>query len=86
MRGYQQLTQKERYPILAFMNAGHSQTEIAALLGQCKFTLSRELRGNRGLHGNQPQLAASAGAPAPPDQGWSKYPQCDLTLGRLAAA
>lgn len=36
MRGYTQLTEEERCQIYALMKAGHSQSEIATLLGRHK--------------------------------------------------
>jgi len=51
MSSYTQLTQEERYQIYALMKAGHSQSEIAAMLERNKSTISRELRRNRGLRG-----------------------------------
>ena len=44
MRHYTQLTEHQRYQIYALMKAGHTQTEIAALIGVHKSTISRELR------------------------------------------
>lgn len=57
MRGYTQLTQEERYQIYALMKAGHSQTEIARILGRSKSTISRELCRNKGLRGYRPAQA-----------------------------
>lgn len=57
MRGYTQLTQEERYQIYVLMKAGHNQSEIAAVLGRNKSTISRELRRNRGLRGYRPKQA-----------------------------
>ncbi|MEX2488530.1 MAG: helix-turn-helix domain-containing protein, partial [Pseudomonadales bacterium] len=57
MRGYTQLTQEERYQIYALKKAGHSQAEIAEVLGRDPGTISRELRRNRGLKGYRPQQA-----------------------------
>jgi IS30 family transposase len=57
MRGYTQLAQEERYQIYALMKAGHSQSEIAAVLGRSKSTISRELRRNCGLRGYRPKQA-----------------------------
>ena len=54
---YTQLTQEERYQIYALMKAGHSQSEIATLLGRHKSTISRELRRNQGLRGYRPKQA-----------------------------
>jgi len=54
---YTQLTQEERYQIHALMKAGHSQTEIAELIGRHKSTISRELRRNKGLRGYRPVQA-----------------------------
>ena len=57
MRHYTQLTEHQRYQICALMKAGHTQTEIAALIGVHKSTISRELRRNRGLRGYRPRQA-----------------------------
>lgn len=57
MRPYTQLTQEQRYQIYALMKAEHSQTEIAAIVGVHKCTVSRELRRNRGLKGYRPKQA-----------------------------
>ena len=57
MRHYAQLTEHQRYQIYALMKAGHTQTEIAALIGVHKSTISRELRRNRGLRGYRPRQA-----------------------------
>lgn len=54
---YQQLTREQRYQIYALLKAGHNQTEIAALLGVHKSTISRELRRNRGGRGYRPKQA-----------------------------
>ncbi len=57
MSGYTQLTQEERYQIYILKKAGHSQSEIAGILGRDKSTISRELRRNRGLKGYRPRQA-----------------------------
>lgn len=57
MRGYAQLTQEERYQIYALTKAGHSQTEIARILGRSKSTMGRELSRNKGLRGYRPRQA-----------------------------
>ena len=57
MRTYTQLTQAERYQIYILKQAGHRQSEIAAMLGRHKATISRELHRNRGLRGYRPQQA-----------------------------
>lgn len=57
MRGYTQLTQEQRYQIQALMKAGLNQTEIAAIVGVHKSTISRELRRNKGLRGYRPRQA-----------------------------
>ena len=54
---YKQLTENERYQIYAMNKAGHSQKEIAELLGRSASTISRELRRNRGLRGYRPAEA-----------------------------
>ena len=40
---YTQLTQEQRYQIYALLKMGHNQTEIAAVIGTHKSTVSREL-------------------------------------------
>ena len=57
MSCYTQLTQEERYQIYALLKAGHSQSEIATLLGRHKSTISRELRRNTGGRGYRPAQA-----------------------------
>lgn len=54
---YTQLTQEQRYQIYALMKAGHNQTEIGAIVGVHKSTVSREIRRNRGLRGYRPKQA-----------------------------
>jgi IS30 family transposase len=54
MRHYTQLTQEERYQIAALMKAGHTQSEIARLIGRHKSTISRELARNTGQRGYRP--------------------------------
>ena len=58
MRGYTQLTRDERYQIYALRKAGHSQKEIAEVLGRSPSTISRELRRNKGLKGYRPEQAS----------------------------
>ena len=57
MRSYTQLTRDERYQIYALRKAGHSQKEIAEVLGRSPSTINRELRRNRGLKGYRPEQA-----------------------------
>jgi len=57
MKQYTQLTEHQRYQISALMKAGHNQSEIAALIGVHKSTISRELRRNCGLRGYRPRQA-----------------------------
>jgi IS30 family transposase len=54
---YTQLTQEQRYQIYALLKTGHSQTDIAAIIGVNKSTISREMRRNRGRRGYQPKQA-----------------------------
>ena len=51
---YKQLTENERYQIYVMNQAGHSQKEIAELLGRSASTISRALRRNLGLRGYRP--------------------------------
>lgn len=57
MRNYTQLTQEQRYQIYALLKMGHTQTEIAEVIGVHKSTVSRELRRNRGRRGYRPKQA-----------------------------
>jgi IS30 family transposase len=57
MKNYTQLTQERRYQICALMKAGHSQTEIALMIGCHKSTITRELQRNTGQRGYRPQQA-----------------------------
>ena len=50
-------TRDERYQIYALRKAGHSQKEIAEVLGRSPSTISRELRRNKGLKGYRPEQA-----------------------------
>lgn len=54
---YNQLTENERYQIYSLIKAGHSQVDIAELLGRHPSTISRELRRNTGLRGYRPGQA-----------------------------
>ena len=57
MRTYTQLTREQRYQLSALLKMGHSQTEIAEVIGMHKSTISRELRRNRGQRGYRPKQA-----------------------------
>lgn len=54
---YRQLTREQRYQISVLLKANQSQTQIAAIVGCHKSTISRELRRNRGHKGYRPQQA-----------------------------
>lgn len=54
---YKQLTENERYQIYVMNKAGHSQKDIAYLLGRSASTISRELWRNQGLRGYRPAQA-----------------------------
>lgn len=54
---YTQLTREQRYQMYALKKAGHNQTEIAAVIGCHKSTVSRELRRNQGYKGYRPLQA-----------------------------
>lgn len=54
---YHHLTEEERYQISALNKAGHSQVEIAELLGRSPATISRERHRNRGERGYRPKQA-----------------------------
>jgi len=57
MRTYSQLTQAQRYQIYALRKTKHSLSEIAAVIGVHKSSVSRELKRNRGKRGYRPQQA-----------------------------
>lgn len=57
MRTYRQLTQEQRYQIYALKKTRHSLSEIAAVIGVNKSSVSRELKRNRGQRGYRPQQA-----------------------------
>jgi len=57
MRTYHQLTQAQRYQIYALKKTKHSLSEIAAVIGVHKCSVSRELKRNRGQRGYRPQQA-----------------------------
>jgi transposase, IS30 family len=54
---YTQLTREQRYQIYALKKAGQTQTEMAAIVGVHKSSISRELRRNRGGRGYRPGRA-----------------------------
>ena len=57
---HKHLTQEERYVIYALKKTGHNQTQIAALVGVHKSTISREIRRNRGGRGYRHKQAHSS--------------------------
>ncbi len=57
MRTYHQLTQAQRYQIYALKKTKHSLSEIAAVIGVHKCSVSRELKRNQGKRGYRPQQA-----------------------------
>jgi IS30 family transposase len=54
---YTQLTREQRYRISALLKMGHNRTEIAAVIGKHKSTISRELNRNKGQRGYRPKQA-----------------------------
>jgi len=54
---YTQLTREQRYQIYALKKAGHTQSEMAAIVGVHKSSISRELRRNCGGRGYRPGRA-----------------------------
>ncbi len=54
---YQHLSHHERYQIAALMKAGQNQTQIAAILGRHKSTISREVARNKGRRDYRPRQA-----------------------------
>jgi IS30 family transposase len=60
---YTQLTQEQQCQIYALLKIGHNRTEIAAVIGTHKSTISRELSRNCGLRSYRPaQTGPSQGA------------------------
>jgi transposase, IS30 family len=57
MEPYHQLTQEQRYQIYALKKMGHTNREIAEVIGVHKSTVGRELKRNRGAKGYRPQQA-----------------------------
>ena len=57
MRTYHQLTQAQRYQISALRKTNHALSEIAAVIGVHKSSVSRELKRNRGQRGYHPHQA-----------------------------
>lgn len=57
MRHYTQLTHEQRYQIYALKKAGHSQTQMARIVGVHKSTVCRELQRNSGRRGYRPRQA-----------------------------
>jgi len=57
MKTYHQLTREQRYQIAALCDAGHSQTEIAHIVGVHKSTICRELSRNQATRGYLPRHA-----------------------------
>jgi len=48
---YTQLSCAQRYQMSALLKMGHNRTEIAAVIGKHKSTVSRELKRNKGQRG-----------------------------------
>ncbi|MFK8079740.1 MAG: transposase [Granulosicoccus sp.] len=57
MQHYSQLTSEQRYQISVLLKAGHTQSEIAELVGVHKSTISREICRNTGGRGYRPKQA-----------------------------
>jgi len=57
MRTYTQLTREQRYQLSALLKMGHSQTEIAEVIGMHKSNILREFRRNRRQRGYRPKQA-----------------------------
>ncbi len=80
---YTQLTREQRYQIYALKKAAHNRTEIAALIGVHKSTVSRELARNGGGRGYRPKQAhalatarhLAAYRPRISDQTWARVEQ-----------
>jgi IS30 family transposase len=57
MKTYHQLTREQRYQIAALYEAGHTQSEIARVVGVHKSTICRELSRNQATRGYLPRHA-----------------------------
>lgn len=57
MGPYHQLTREQRYQIYALKKMGHTQTDIAVVIGVHKATVCRELQRNSGARGYRPRQA-----------------------------
>ena len=57
MKKKNQLSREQRYQISTLLQAGHSQKEIAGIIGKDKSVVIRELRRNCGKYGYHPGLA-----------------------------
>ncbi len=83
MTGYQQLTREQRYQLYALKKAAHNRTEIAAIIGVHKSTVSRELARNGGRRGYRPKQAHELATarhratyrPRISDQTWARVEQ-----------
>ncbi len=51
MKGYKQLTLEQRYGIYSLLETGHTQSEMARVIGVHRSTISRELKRNKGQRG-----------------------------------
>ena len=58
---YTHLSQEQRYQIYTLLKTEQSQTEIAAVIGVHRSTITRELRRNRGKRGYRLQQAHRQG-------------------------
>ena len=54
---YRRLSREERFQIYALLKAGHSESQIASVLGRSRSTINRELIRNRGGKGYRPKQA-----------------------------
>ena len=59
MQNYSQLTREQRYQIYALLKKNHTQSDISAIVGAHKSTISREIRRNSGGRGYRPKQAHS---------------------------
>lgn len=83
MRSYAQLTQEQRYQIYAYKKAGFNQTQIAAMTGRHKSTISRELSRNTGLKGYRPGQAHRLALARRNNHVWNRFTETDWQLIEL---
>lgn len=79
---YTHLTRDERYQIAILLKAGHKQADIARHMNRHPYTISRELRRNRGRRGTIPNQVSIEQRPAMVGtREWFGDWEADLVIG-----